>query len=77
MKRVLFIGLFIGLFGLCTVVVACMSDEGERCESDDDCAAAFTCNTAKNVCQGHNNMPLDAMFPEGLPVDAPSDAPQD
>ena len=69
MKRVLFIALFISG----SVIAACKSGEGERCQVDDDCTTGLSCNKAKNVCQGQNNMPVDALYPEGLPIDAPHD----
>ena len=68
MKRAVLIGLFI-----CgAIIAACKSGEGERCQIDEDCTSGLTCNKAKNVCQGENNMPVDALYPEALPIDAAS-----
>ena len=73
MKRAVFAAILV----LIAVFVACKSGEGEVCQVNADCSGGLTCNKAKNECQGENNMPLDALYPEALPIDAPDDAPHD
>ena len=75
MKRALFVALCSALGVYALIAIACQSSEGERCQVDADCSGGLKCNVAKNVCQGTNNMPLDVLYPEVLPVDASTDTP--
>ena len=60
---------------ICLLVVGCKSDEGERCQVDEDCANGLVCNKAKNVCSSSTGGGIDAAVPVGPPVDAAIDAP--
>lgn len=67
---------------LAGVAAACKQQEGERCQTDDDCESGLTCNQATSQCASANSSaPIDATTPDFLDAeldpDAPIDAPDD
>ena len=71
---------------LAGIAVACKQQEGERCQTDDDCESGLTCNQATSQCASSNSSaPIDATTPDFLDAeldpdaspDAPPDAPPD
>jgi hypothetical protein len=67
---------------LAGVMVACKQQEGDRCQSDEDCETGLSCNQATSKCASSNmSEPIDATTPDFLDAeldpDAPVDAPDD
>ena len=55
---------------LLTMMAGCKQGQGERCQVNDDCASPYTCNQAKQQCQGPSNSNEDAEV-----IDAPKTTP--
>jgi hypothetical protein len=64
------------------VIAACKQQEGDRCQTNDDCDTGLVCNQATGVCANSStSTAIDATTPDFLDAeldpDAPVDAPDD
>lgn len=66
---------FVALAG---VAAACKQQEGERCQTDDDCESGLSCNQATSQCASSNSSSaIDATTPDFLDAELDPDAPID
>ena len=56
-------------------MVGCDQEEGQRCQTSDDCQSPLGCNLATLTCSSKNTSgQIDATVPDGPPPDAAIDA---
>ncbi len=58
--------------------VACKQQEGERCQTDEDCDTGLVCNQATAQCaSSSSSTAIDATTPDFLDAELDPDAPVD
>lgn len=63
---------------LAAVAAACKQQEGDRCQTDQDCDTGLVCNQATATCATENmNVGIDATTPDFLDAELDPDAPLD
>jgi hypothetical protein len=60
------------------IAAACAQQEGERCQTNDDCESGLVCNEATALCTGSGSgSAIDATTPDFLDAELDPDAPPD
>jgi hypothetical protein len=74
-RRLLIVVAFFALLAIAGS--ACKQQEGERCQTDEDCEGSLICNQATQECSTAAGGGIDATTPEFIDaddIDAPDDA---